>query len=172
MPVLSVGRKPDRLPEGKACRGRIHRDQAPSARARQQCCGQLITDTPSAECRPDVEAPYTHGILHDGFDSEAANPDEGVVQACCEQHLPRPIKPNCVRFPVGSEPFNKLITLGESFPPQHVDADGKFTPYDLVSAANYGTCLSPVPAGAYTRGRAKRPTRPTVKKPGGATVCL
>ena len=88
-----------------------------------------------------------------------------------------------MRFPVGAEPFYTLMTLDESFHLQHIDADGKFPDYDLVSAANYGTSpltCGPAPCsllGALTRGRAKRLetalNQPDSEKiPGGARLCL
>ena len=115
MPVASMRRKTDRLPEGKACRGRVDGNQPARDHARKQCRSQLKSDTTPTECWPDVEAPHAQSMRYDGLDGEAADPSEHVIQARGEQRLVFAIEARCARFPIGREPFDLTKAFGARF---------------------------------------------------------
>src|SRR5262245_14633374 len=117
VPVASLRRKTDRLPEGKACRGRVDGDQPARSHARKQCHSQLKTDTTPTECWTDIEASHAYCVRDNGLDRRTANAGEHVIEARGEQRLVFAIKARRACFPIGREPFDLTKAFGARFAP-------------------------------------------------------
>jgi hypothetical protein len=115
VPAVCVWRKPDHLPERKACGSRIDGNQPASAHASESCLGQLAADTTSP-CWSDVEASHAHGIRYDRVDREATDTNEHIVYTGGEHSFPLMIEAYCARLPVAAsrQKRDELVTATHS----------------------------------------------------------